>query len=146
LTFSNYSLNGLLNPVAKPFKQTEYRVTLVSTDGCQAEDRVLVRVDTEPDIYIPNVFSPWDANSENDVVYIFAKDGQVSKIHSFQIFDRWGEMVFQDNDFLPNEPEHGWDGRTKGRFLDPAVFVYWAKIELIDGRIILYKGDITLLR
>jgi hypothetical protein len=28
----------------------------------------------------------------------------------------------------------------------PAVFVYWANIELIDGRKILFKGDITLVR
>jgi hypothetical protein len=146
LTFDNYSLAGLLSPTAKPFRQTEYRVTLVSEDGCQSEDKVLIRVDTEPDIYIPNAFSPWDASTDNNIVYIFSNANQVRKVHSFQIFDRWGEMVFQDKDFLPNDPAHGWDGRLRGKLMYPAVFVYWANIELIDGRKILFKGDITLVR
>lgn len=29
--------------------------------------------------------------------------------------------------------------------MDPAVFVYYAEIELIDGRKLLYKGDVTLV-
>jgi gliding motility-associated-like protein len=117
-----------------------------SVDGCKAEDRILVRVDNEPNIYIPNAFSPGDENGDNDIVYIFAKDTQVRQIKSFSIFDRWGEMVFQDYNFQPNDPAHGWNGRLRGELLNPAVFVYVAEIELIDGRLLLYKGDVTLVK
>jgi hypothetical protein len=55
-------------------------------------------------------------------------------------------MVFTDKDFQPNDPSHGWDGRHKGQLLVPAVFVYYAEIRLIDGRVLLYKGDVTLVR
>jgi hypothetical protein len=47
---------------------------------------------------------------------------------------------------MPNDPSHGWDGSVGGKILDPAVFVYYAEILLIDGRKILYKGDVTLVR
>lgn len=146
LTFANYTVTGLLNPGAKPFKPTEYLVTLISKDGCEASDRVLIRVDNEPHIYIPNAFSPWHEDGENDVFYIFADDKQILKINKFQVFDRWGEMVFTDTNFQPNDPAHGWNGRLRGQLMTPAVFVYYAEIELIDGRVLLYKGDVTLVR
>jgi gliding motility-associated-like protein len=146
LHFKDYKLADLLTPYAKPFKPTEYVITLISKDGCQATDRVLINVNTEPHIFIPNAFSPWNGDGKNDVAYIFAEGIQVIKINNFQIFDRWGEMVFQATNFQPNDPKHGWDGRVNGKLLDPAVFVYYAEILLIDGRTVLYKGDITLVR
>jgi len=146
LYFKDKTILGLLTPGAKPVKQTEYTVKIVSYDGCEAQDRVLIRVDNEPHIYIPNAFSPWDANGANDKVYIFADDDQIVKIKSFQIFDRWGEMVFQDQNFQPNDPAHGWNGRHDGKLMVPAVFAYYAEILMIDGRVLLYKGDVTLVR
>ncbi|HRI58272.1 MAG TPA: gliding motility-associated C-terminal domain-containing protein, partial [Saprospiraceae bacterium] len=146
LTFESTSILDLLNPSAKPFKPTEYKVTVISGDGCEATDRVLIRVDNQPHIYVPNVFSPWNEDGENDVVYIFADDNQVVQINSFQIFDRWGAMLFQQQNFQPNDPAFGWNGRYREKLQTPAVFVYYAEIELIDGRVLLYKGDITLVR
>ncbi|MEZ4964645.1 MAG: choice-of-anchor L domain-containing protein [Saprospiraceae bacterium] len=146
LTFESNSIPDLLTPTAKPFKPTEYKVTVISGDGCEASDRVLIRVDNEPHIYIPNAFSPWDEDGENDVVYIFADNNQVRLIKSFQIFDRWGEQVFIQQNFLPNDPANGWNGRLRGKLLIPAVFVYYAEIELVDGRTLLYKGDITIVK
>ena len=146
LTFSGADIFSLLRPFAKPFKPTEYTVTIISKDGCQASDRVLIRVDNEPRIYIPNAFSPWDEDASNDIVYIFADGDQVLQVKSFQIFDRWGTMVFRDVNFQPNDPKHGWNGYHHGKLMTPAVFVYYAEIELIDGRTLLFKGDITIVR
>jgi len=146
LTFDGTSIQNLLNPTAMPLKTTEYTVTIISTDGCQATDRVLIRVDTRPHIYIPNAFSPWNEDGENDIFMIFADGPQIDKVDIFQIFDRWGEMIFTDEGFQPNDPAHGWDGRHRGQLMTPAVFVYYAEIRLIDGRVLLFKGDVTLVR
>ncbi len=145
LVFTGRDLLSLLRPIAAPPRPMEYTVTVLSKDGCQASDRVLIRVNDEPHIYIPNAFSPWH-EGENDVVLIFAKTNQVRQVNSFQIFDRWGTMVFQARNFPPNDPKYGWDGRFRGTLMNPAVFVYYAEIELIDGRRLLYKGDVTLVR
>lgn len=146
LHFSGNDLLSLLRPGVRPFRSIEYKVTLISGEGCKAEDRVVVRVDREPKIYVPNAFSPWDSDGENDRVLIFADGDQVLEIKAFRIFDRWGSMVFEDYNFQPNDPAHGWDGTNKGKFLTPAVFVYTAEVLMIDGRIILLKGDITIVR
>lgn len=146
LSFNGSGVFSLLNPVAMPFVPTEYVVTVISQDGCEASDRVQILVDNEPHIYIPNVFKPADGDQQNGLVMIFADGDQVKGIRKFQIFDRWGEMVFQAINFQPNDPAHGWNGTIAGKELSPAVFAYFAEIELIDGRIILFKGDVTLVR
>ena len=146
LTFDNYTIPGLLSPTAKPFKSTEYLVVVTSKDGCEAQDRVLVRVDNEPHIYIPNAFTPDHSNTLNDIFMIFADNKQIQQVDKFQVYDRWGELLFTDSGFMPNDPAHGWDGNYRDKPMTPAVFVYYAEIRLIDGRVLLYKGDVTLVR
>ncbi|MEI6411752.1 MAG: gliding motility-associated C-terminal domain-containing protein, partial [Bacteroidota bacterium] len=70
----------------------------------------------------------------------------VHKIRSLQIFDRWGEAVADFRDIQPNVPEVGWDGTFRGQPLNPAVFVWVAEIEFIDGVVELFTGDVTLVR
>ncbi|NJO86549.1 MAG: hypothetical protein HC821_00180 [Lewinella sp.] len=57
-----------------------------------------------------------------------------------------GETVFEALDFDPNDPRIGWDGRLRGSFLNPAVFVFAINATLIDGRNVSLKGDVTLSR
>ena len=73
-------------------------------------------------------------------------DRKVTNIKSLQIFDRWGELMFERFDFQPNKEPLGWDGRLNGRPLDPAVFTYWTEVEFFDGRTELFMGDVTLMK
>ena len=77
---------------------------------------------------------------------IYSDSKSVKNINVFQVFDRWGELVFEDYNFMPDDPTHSWDGWLKDEPMNPAVFVYWAEIEFIDGIVIIYKGGVTLLR
>ena len=121
-------------------------MTVVSKDGCEYRDSVLIRVDNEERVYVPNAFSPWDQDGENDVFMIFADVKQVLQVDQFQVYDRWGEMVFSASDFLPNDPSYGWNGSHGGKLMQPGVYVYYIEIKLIDGRKLLLKGDVTLVR
>lgn len=116
----------------------------VYANGCLAEDMITLRVDQDVEIYIPNVFSP-NGDGINDHVTVFT-DHRVRKVVLLQIFDRWGNMVFQARDFPPNDPGYGWDGRFKERSMNPAVFAYIATVELLNGTFTSRKGDITLVR
>jgi gliding motility-associated-like protein len=146
LSFKSSSIQDMLRPTARPFSSKEYTVTVVSKDGCEYRDSVLIRVDNEERVYVPNAFSPWNQDGENDVFMIFADDRQVLQVDQFQVFDRWGEMVFSASDFQPNDPAYGWDGVHGGKTMQPGVFVYYIEIRLIDGRKLLLKGDVTLVR
>ena len=116
----------------------------VYTSGCEASDQLTLRVDMDANVYIPNVFSP-NGDGINDHVTVFA-DPRVKEVIFLEIFDRWGNQVFVGHNFQPNDPLLGWDGTFKNKPMNPAVFAYVAKVELINGVQIPLKGDITLLR
>ena len=62
-----------------------------------------------------------------------------------QVFDRWGQLVFERTDFPPNEPELGWDGNVDGTPLMPGVYVYQIMYTAFERQVTL-RGDITLVR
>ncbi|MEO5906773.1 MAG: gliding motility-associated C-terminal domain-containing protein [Saprospiraceae bacterium] len=93
---------------------------------------------------MPNIFSP-NGDDVNDRLLISAGPG-VERISSLVIHDRWGDMVYSAKDFLPNDDDHAWDGKLKGRFLNPGVFAYRMVAELKNGRSEIRYGDVTLIR
>jgi len=128
-----------------PLVTTAYSVTVVDGQGCLASDGLTVYVDRTKSVYVPNAFSP-NGDGINDLLTVFAKPGQVERIRSFQVFDRWGESVYRYFDFQPNDPAAGWDGAHRGQPLDAAVFVWFAEVDFVDGTSALLKGDVVLVR
>ena len=94
-------------------------------------------------IYAPNVFSPNDDGS-NDYFMIFGKG--VKDIQQLQVFDRWGDELYLGEHLQPGDEPSGWDGTYKGNRMNPAVFVWWAKVEFVDGTVEVFYGDVTLVR
>ncbi|MCB0636168.1 MAG: gliding motility-associated C-terminal domain-containing protein [Lewinella sp.] len=138
------SCNTCYMTVAKPYYSTHYFVSVADGNGCTAEDDIRIIVDRRRSVYIPNGFSP-NGDGTNDLFYIFT-DESVREIRSLQVFNRWGESVFENYHFQPNNPTMGWNGTFRGQTMNPAVFVYYAEIEFIDGEVVLFKGDVTLVR
>jgi gliding motility-associated-like protein len=93
-------------------------------------------------VFIPNAFSP-DGDGLND---IFMIRGRGITVKSFRIFNRWGEMVFEKQNFFPDDPKFGWDGKVKGVPATPDVFVYTAEIFCDNGIPYTYKGNVTILK
>ena len=132
-----------LNPTATLTEAVTVTVTAY-LNGCEVSDELLIHVEYESPIYVPNAFSP-NSDNVNDLFQIYAGD-RVVNIKSFTVFDRWGEMVYIHKDFVPNEPPTGWDGTFHGEPMQPAVYVWFAEVELVDGTTELLEGDVTLIR
>ncbi len=128
-----------------PLSSFRYFVTVIDSNGCKATDSRTIIVDKTRYVYIPNIFNP-DAPDNDAIFYISGDKRQIRNIKTFQIFDRWGNAVFEQYNFLPDDLKRGWDGTVRGDKANPAVFVYYAEIEFIDNETILYKGDVTLVR
>jgi len=124
----------------KPDTSTLIEVTVADTSGCIYSDEVLITVIETASFYIPNVFSPNDdqINDQLTVITNIPDD----RLLSFEIFDRWGGMLYRQ---INNQP-FNWNGKADGQFLNPGVYVY--KLTYKDDRdnqaVIL--GDITLIR
>lgn len=138
------SCNDCLNPVATPLKQTVFVVSVFKGE-CMASDSLTVFVDLgESGVYVPTAFSP-NGDGVNDGFMIYSGP-TVTRIKSFLVFDRWGEMVYEYKDFDPQDPARGWNGKLDGQPLNPAVFVWFAEVEFVDGSTRVLEGDVTLVR
>jgi len=122
-----------------------YRVKVTDENGCMGKGEIRVTVEKPRGVYVPTGFTP-NGDFENDLLVVHGKSRQVSKVLSFKVFDRWGELVYADQNFSVNDTSKGWDGTFRGQPCDPAVFVWLLEAEYIDGRIELLKGNVTLVR
>ncbi|MFK8008223.1 MAG: gliding motility-associated C-terminal domain-containing protein [Saprospiraceae bacterium] len=130
--------------LVNPINATNYTLELFDENGCFVTDDITIFVEKNRYVFIPNGFSP-DDDGLNDIFYV--NGGQdVAEVKNFRIFNRWGEVVFENENFQPNDPTEGWDGFFKGEKLNPNVFVFFAEIEFKDGMVKIYKGDVTLTR
>jgi gliding motility-associated-like protein len=132
------------NPTVNPLSPITYNVQVTDLTGCTAQASVVVDVQKNRNVFIPNIFTP-NNDSNNDEFMVYAGLGVV-RVKDLKIFDRWGEMVYADSDFIPNDRTHSWNGKFKGEALRTGVFVYIMEIEFVDGLTIPYKGDVTLVR
>ena len=96
------------------------------------------------EVFIPNSFTP-NGDGINDVFSVYGND-QVIKVRNLAIFDRWGNALYSQSDLPINDPSEGWDGHFRDDLMDPGVYVYVVEVELLDGTIRLFKGDVTLTR
>ena len=127
------------------------RYKVANADGtCEASKTFEVNVSESylPENYeIPNVFSPGCTEGINDVWRVWPSDATDKKPKSLiefhcWIFNRWGSLVYEFTD-----PEGGWDGKYRGRYVDAGVYFYVITATGSDG--IKYKprrGDINVLR
>ncbi len=127
-----------------PYHNTIYGFTAYSESGCIDSVFHLVRVDKDPRLDFPNIFSPNEDNM-NDL-FIYPTFPSVDRVVEFMIFDNWGSLIFEARDFDPLVSQIIWDGVFNGQRLNPGVFVYLNKVVLKDGREVVTKGDITLIR
>lgn len=123
---------------------TSITAMVIDTSGCDASDSMKLTVIVPKIYYIPNVFSPND-DGKNDFFTIYGRFN-LSNIATLQIFDRWGNQLFENTDFEPNIEELGWDGKFNNEPMLPGVYVYAAKLDFEDGKSINVTGEVTIIR
>jgi len=96
------------------------------------------------EIYIPNIFTP-NADGQNDIFTIYSCEENTDQIVSFTIFDRWGNLIFEQNNFTINDPTVFWDGKFKNKKLNSAVFTYLVIISDFNNELTTFSGDVTLI-
>ncbi|MEM9821451.1 MAG: PKD domain-containing protein, partial [Bacteroidota bacterium] len=132
------------NPTVTLDTSQTYQLLVTDLDtGCERllETR-LERLSNCPDdlIYVPNAFSPNDDGINDELK---AYSATINQINTFQIFDRWGEIVFQTNNM-----DLGWNGNFRNQTAAMGVYIYFleAPCPIDPSKTIFLKGDITLLR
>ncbi len=145
LPSNGLSCDDCLNPTISGQISQVYTLTIQDINGCSVSASLVLEVDV-PNIkvYVPNVFSPNDDNV-NEGFTLFA-DENVELIEELLIYDRWGELVFINSNFLPNDPSLGWDGIFKGEPAMEGVYAYIFSVRYVDGEQEYIAGDVTMIR
>ncbi len=100
---------------------------------------------------VPNAFTPslngpsggqggtGGSGTFNDVFLPIVKGADEFNL---QIYDRWGNLIFESN-----RSDTGWDGyNIDGRLLPAGVYVYKLTVRLSDGQRSTQLGDVTMIR
>ena len=124
-------------------RDTVVALYVADENGCEAAVPVTIRVRERPGFYTPNVFRP---GSPNNGYFTLYGNEAIEEIELLRVFTRWGESVFERTSFQPDIPQFGWDGTFRGEVLNPGVFVWYARLRLRSGEVIIERGDVTLLR
>ncbi len=136
------SCDDCLNPIIQEFVHDTYELIVTNINGCTATLDVHVRVKKLTEIYIPNIFSASNGDGINDRFTIYANEN-VNIVNEMYIYDRWGNMVFSNRNFAPNDPSYGWDGTLNTSMAINGVYVYLFRVTTIDGEVLTYTGDVT---
>jgi gliding motility-associated-like protein len=140
---TDLSCNNCPSPTTTVKNNTFYSVIVTNNFGCQAVDTIFINSFCKSaQVFIPNAFTP-DGDGLNDVLMV---RGKGITVKSFRIFNRWGELVFEKQNFSPNEIKFGWDGKVRGVPATPDVFVYTAEVICDNDVIYTYKGNTTILK
>jgi PKD repeat protein len=130
----------------------KYTVTLyVWTENNCIDSTVIADADTViegGEIKFPNVFTP-DPNGSGGGFYtikppdrtVFHPYWKDVTEYDLEVYDRWGEKLFQTNNIAV-----GWDGYYKGKICKGDVYIWIAKGKFTNGQSFDIAGSVTLLR
>ena len=142
-TYEWTPVTGLNNPNSpEPMvtitESIQYTVMIRPDQGCTIIDTVLVKVlAADNKIFVPTAFTP-NGNNVNDRLRPVSG---LSRIHTFRVYNRWGNLVYQTS-----EIGAGWDGTHKG-VLQPADTYTWFLTGIsLSGEQVKLSGNTLLIR
>lgn len=96
------------------------------------------------DYNFPNAFSP-NGDGINDV-YTITPTREIRLIRRMEIYDRYGNDIFEMNYREESEAIPGWDGRSFGVDVPAGIYPVVVELELYGGRQEIVSFDVMLLR
>ena len=110
--------------------------------GCEAAGSFSIAQIQCP-FYIPNAFSP-NGDGANDLFEIHPHPGFKGTFRSLNIFNRWGGLVYQIQNFDPRYD--AWDGMVKGKMGAVEVYTYYLELSDEKGETRVIGGSVNLVR
>ena len=114
-----------------------YYVWVEDTNGCRNKsDLAVVQLQPHTDLFIPNSFTP-NGDEHNE---LFKVQGIHIKDYYIQIYNRWGELMFESNNI-----KKSWDGIYNYALVPKGVYYYHIKVLGEDNREVELSGNINVI-
>ncbi len=128
--------------VQTPLETTRYVLTIKDINGCTATDEMVLMIEQIIGVYIPNAMG----GSGDNANLLLGFNPAVQKVNLFRVFDRWGELLHETRNALPGDASLNWDGRYRGKLVNPGVYLWQIELELVNGSVLKKVGDLTVIR
>jgi gliding motility-associated-like protein len=137
------SCTNCSDPISTPGYSITYELIGTDENGCTGNDFLNIFVEKPREVLVPTGFTP-NNDGLNDVLIVHGDTETL--IRSFQIFDRWGSLVFESGNFRANEEAGAWNGRYQNGEAGNGVYVWVVEAEFSDGSTEVFKGQTSLIR
>ncbi|MEL7020589.1 MAG: gliding motility-associated C-terminal domain-containing protein, partial [Bacteroidota bacterium] len=131
------------NPTVTTSFQTSVVLTVTDENNCQTSVSTQIIVEKNRNVLVPTGFTP-DDNGTNDRLVVHGDPK--ARVKYFRVLDRWGELLYERNNFMVNDTQMGWDGTFRGKNAPAGVYIWYLEVEFVDGAEVFYKGTTTLIR
>lgn len=132
-----------LTPEVMPLVQSSYKIQAENDFFCRDSATISVVLHKENLLYAPNIFNL--SSSFGNEQFTAMPGCVVRQIHSLEVYDRWGHSAYKHFSAAPDQSLEFWNGYIAGTRASNGVYVWFAKVELVDGTFQFLSGDVTLL-
>jgi hypothetical protein len=119
-----------------------YTQTFSTDVSCDSVHYLYLTIKNSTEIFFPNIISTDGANG----FFTGYSNNASVMINSLAVYDRWGNLMFSKENFPVNDPQQGWNGKISGKEVVPGVYIWLAVVQLKDGSLETYSGDVTVVR
>ncbi len=125
------------NPIHEYANSGTYPVMLVSSNqfGCVDTTFQDVVVELFKGLFVPNAITP---GYGEPATRIFTPKGFNLKNYHMQVFDTWGNLLWETSLLNDGHPAESWDGSYKGKLLQQDVYVWKCSATFLDNSV--WKG------
>lgn len=117
-----------------------YLLTVSDSNSCSFAYEIKLKYNKEP--FIPNAFSPNDDGINDFFEFFFPYNEDEILVKKFIIYNRWGGIVFKNENELHSTNQFRWDGTN----MDIGVYIYLIELGYSNGEQVSLSGDLTLIR
>ncbi|MCG8331459.1 MAG: gliding motility-associated C-terminal domain-containing protein [Chitinophagales bacterium] len=114
---------------------------VTNENGCIAEDKISIEI--KRPVYVPNAFSP-NNDGRNDLFII--NTPETIPFSNFQIYDRWGGMIWERKEGFTNTYKFGWNGISDNKVTPPGLYIWTIQLHYSDGVSKLLSGETNLVK
>ncbi len=123
-------------------ESVDFVLTVTDINGCKSRDTASIRFRAF-EVYVPSAFTP-NTDDTNDSIAV--RGFGINEI-LFRIYNRWGELVFETDQWYPEEyRSSAWDGVYKGVLQHTQTFGYFLRAKTLAGDTYEETGTITILK
>jgi gliding motility-associated-like protein len=133
-------------PIASPLEDVTYKIEVTNSVGCTKTDDIFIKVSCDRNnLFMPTAFTPNNDRQQLNETFYPSGFG-IYKVTAFKIYNRYGTLVFENGNFLPNNKNSGWNGIYKGKPAPIDSYIYTVEFICMNHEVVHVNGNILLLR